>query len=156
MGSSNSNTGIGFVDNAVNATVNQVVNPAAKNVEKGISRQLMSYGAAIGKGNLNNLGNTLLETTAMGLTGGLSLAAGYKAGENNVDRLTTETANKAAQTEADQIASDAQAAADKKQSDINDIVNSMVESRRRQPGKAATLLTTIGAANSYGPLLTGR
>ena len=34
MGSSKSNTGIGFIDNAVDYSVNNIVNPAAKNTEQ--------------------------------------------------------------------------------------------------------------------------
>lgn len=153
MGQSKSKTGIGFVDNAVNYTVNEVVSPAAKNVEAGGQRLAQGLGS-IAKGDLNNAGNTLLEVGAMGMTGGTSLLAGYKAGETPVERKQRETLAKIAEENAAQTAADAAAAESKRQSDINNIVGEVVASRRRQPGKAATLLTTVGAASSYGPLLT--
>lgn len=153
MGKSKSNTGIGFIDNPVNYTVNEVANPAAKNFEKAGQRQAMALGE-MSRGNFNNIGNNLLEVGAAFFTGGLSMAGGFKAGESGTERRYREADEKTAATAKQAAANDAQAAADKKQGDINTVVDELVKSRKRQPGKAGTLLSTMGVAQSYGPLLT--
>ncbi len=154
-GKSKSKTGIGVIDNTVDYAVNEVVNPAGQNLEQGGGRILQGIGA-MATGDFNNAGNTLLEISAASMTGGTSLLAGYKAGETPRERKTREQLAKVYTEEQMQKNADAEAAATKKQEGINTIVGEMVTSRRRQPGKAATLLTTVGAASSYGPLLTGR
>lgn len=151
---SKSNTGIGFIDDAVDTVVNDGVNRAVENVESAAQRVGNGLGE-IASGNLNNVGNTLLEIGAIGLTGGASAALGYKAGETATERRVREFAEKTAGEEAVKAAADAKAADDKRLGDINNVIMEMVGSRRRQPGRAATLLTTVGAGNSYGPLLTG-
>lgn len=153
-GKSKSNTGIGLIDQTVDAGVN-ATNQVGQNIEKSGQRIAQGLGE-ISRGNFNNAGNTLLETTAAGLTGGVSVLAGYKPGETPTERRTREALAKIYTEEQQQIAAEASAAATKKQSDINTMVSELVNTRRRQPGKAATLLTTIGAASSYGPLLTGK
>lgn len=153
-GKSKSSTGIGLIDQTVDATVD-ATNKAGQNIEKSGQRMAQGLGE-ISRGNFNNVGNTLLETTAVGLTGGLSMVAGYKPGETPTERRTREALAKAYTDEQKQAADTAQAEADKKQSNINTMVSELVNTRRRQPGKAATLLTTVGAARSYGPLLTGK
>ena len=153
-GKSKSNTGIGLIDQTVDATVG-ATNQVGQNIEKSGQRMAQGLGE-ISRGNFNNVGNTLLETTAVGLTGGVSVLAGYKPGETPTERRTREALAKIYTEEQQQIAAEASAAATKKQSDINTMVSELVNTRRRQPGKAATLLTTIGAASSYGPLLTGK
>ena len=152
MGSSKSNTGIGFIDNAVDYSVNNIVNPAAKNTEQAYGRVAQGVGA-MATGNFNNAGNTLLEVSGLGLGAPL---LGYKAGETPLERKQRETVAKVQSEDAAKAAADAQAAIDKKQSDINTTVSEIVQSRRRQPGRAATLLTTVGQGTSYGPLLNAR
>lgn len=172
MGKSKSNTGIGVIDQSVDAVVNQGTNRVGegirsidsaikkgvdplKNLESAGQRLLQGIGE-MSRGNFNNAGNTLLEIGANGLTFGGAGALGYKAGETATERRTRETVEKVAGEDAAKAAADAQAAADKKQNDINTIVSEMVNSRKRQPGRAATILTTVGAGSEYGPLLTGR
>ena len=150
MGKSKSNTGIGFVDNAVDATINQGTNKAAKNVEESAQRMATGVGE-LSRGNFNNVGNTLLEI-GMGPAG---MLLGYKAGETPTERRVREMSEKAYAEDQAKNAADTKAAEDKRLGDINNIVMEMVGSRRRQPGRAATLLTTVGAGSSYGPLLTG-
>lgn len=126
-----------------------------KNLEKSTSRLLNSYAFLLSgkKGSWDNFGNTLLETAAYSSGAG---AFGYKAGENNVDRAQTTAQEDAVTAQQAQEAADAQAKKDKEQSDVNAIVNEMVASRRRQPGRAALLLTSGGLSSGSGALLNTR
>lgn len=126
-----------------------------KNLEKSSSRLLNSYAFLLSgkKGSWDNFGNTILETAAYGSGAG---AFGYKAGENNVDRAQTTAQENAVTAQQAQEAADAQAKKDKEQSDVNTIVNEMVASRRRQPGRASLLLTSGGLSSGSGALLNTR
>lgn len=129
-----------------------------KNLEKSSSRLLNSYAFLLSgkKGSWDNFGNTILETVAFVQGSGASGALGYKAGENNVDRAQTTAQEDAVTAQQAQEAADAQAKKDKAQSDVNTIVNEMVASRRRQPGRASLLLTSGGLSSGSGALLNTR
>jgi hypothetical protein len=126
-----------------------------KNLERSSSRLLNSYAFLLSgkKGSWDNFGNTLLESAMYAYDLG---AFGYKAGENNVDRAQTTAQEDAVTAQQAQEAADAQAKKDKEQSDVNTIVNEMVASRRRQPGRAALLLTSGGLSSGSGALLNTR
>lgn len=139
-------TGIGFVDNAVNAA-SKAVSSAAKNVEKSVGSVLTETAYAVGTGDFNNYGNTVLNATAMGLTGGMSGAAGYKPGETGTERKVREEKQKALnQAEADKKATENAATAARAGT-----LRGIIEGRARSPGRAATLLNSSAGASLLTP-----
>lgn len=128
-----------------------------KNLEKSSSRLLNSYAFLLSgkKGSWDNFGVTLLETAGF-MNNGITAALGYKAGENNVDRAQKTAQEEAIAAQQAQEAADAQAKKDKAQSDVNTIVNEMVASRRRQPGRSSLLATSGGLSSGSGALLNTR
>lgn len=145
MGKSRSNTGIKIIDEAVDFSANTAAQ-GAKNVERSVGSMLTETAYAVGTGDFNNYGNTLLAAGAGIATGGYSLAAGYKPGETGTQRKAREEGAKAsAQAVADKKAAENAATAQRAGT-----LRGIIEGRNRAPGRSATLLSSSGA----GTLLT--
>lgn len=173
MGKSKSNTGVGFIDTTVDATLDatnqlganfgqagEAVGGIAKdlgmNAEKNIQNILQGTGMVL-SGNFDNIGSTLLDMGLAGVTGGASLLVN----PNDRRRLLGETAVGRKVREG-QEAADAKAAADlaaqenEKMRQAESNIAGIVGAYSRAPGRRSTLVTVPGASNTLLTLLGGK
>ena len=154
MGSSKSNTGIGFIDNAVDATINQGTNALAKNVERNVTKITQGVGLAF-QGKWDGVGRTLGDIATGMATGGLSLLANPDdidrgtGTQSAVDRHVDKLENEAKDNEAIAAAADIKTKADENTRMATGVVSGLTEARRRTPGvRAQTLLNSGQQAGS--------
>lgn len=123
--------------------VRRDVSALGMNVERNVQRQLNSLLALTQPGGLNNLGQTLLNTSIspMGVLANPNDLQRVT-GEINIDRMAKEAQAKAVAQEA----ADAQALIDAQNQQVSTFLGQMTEQRRRQPGRSQTILGT-GSSN---------
>lgn len=172
MGKSKSKTGIGFVDNTVNAvsdmgntvgqgvsdlgqTIGGVAQDLGKNAERNVQSILQGTGMVL-SGDFNNIGSTLADMALAGVTGGASLLVN----PNDRKKIMGETAVQRKVREGEEV-QQAQAAADlatqaaeKERQNASNIAG-IVGGYRMSPGRRSTLLTVPQPRNTLLTLLGG-
>ncbi len=143
MGRSKSNTGIGFIDTAVDNTINKGTNALAKNVERNTQRGLKMVGSLI-KGDFNNLGSTAAQ-----LTSPFSYLANPDdktniTGDTNIDRAEKDAES---QAQSDAAGAEAAVAAEKTRQQEAQIAG-IVSAKKRAPGRAQTLISIKPSSNT--------
>lgn len=145
MGRSKSNTGIGLIDNPVNAMVNEGTNKMAKNVEKSIQKA-GQIGGNIISGDFNNMGSNLTTLGLITITAGTANQDDYQriAGESGDARKIREMGDAAKAEEAEAAA--AVEAENVRQQTAQ--ISGIIAARKRSPGRAQTLISTKPSINT--------
>ena len=145
MGGSKSNTGIDIIDDTVDTVVNDVTNPAIKNIET--SAQNAAKGAgAIASGKWDNLGRSLYDIAALGTP--MMLANQDDVADvlgETVEQRMVRQATEQAEQEAVQEANDKET---KRLDDINTVLTASAKARMNSPGKSALLVSGGGSMMS--------
>lgn len=147
--SSESNTGISFVDDAVDSTVNGA-RDLGMNVERSV-RNILQGSAMMLSGDLNNAGRTLLDMSTFMTTGGMinpddvDKATGSITAMERKKRDMTEKAVKAAAATA---ASEAAAATAEALRQNQATITGVIGAQGMAPGKSSVLRGRSGVSNS--------
>ena len=147
---------MGGVEKKAKETVSDVqsgVEQLGQNYGANIKRQITNTAYAVTSGDLTGMQNVALEQQTSMLTGGASNLARpgtFKTGKSGAERMKEKKTGDAANVVAAQAAADMQAEKDAKLTAINNVLMGSASSRRRTPGRAATMLS----GGNSGPLLT--